>query len=446
MNPSFAETTPQGVIPRPNRHRRLYALACAALALTACGGGGGGTPPVTTPVMTPVITTPTPSVTSQRIEFSSGGEDIAFGIDFRNGRGHPWTTGPAPLANLVDNRELIGTVSWSGHLLGFTPESEAVRGDAGLTIDLETLDGYLDFANLKHWVPDGSGTTWNDGDLAYDIAVHGNTFSRTGGDDGIVSGSFLGTTHQAMGGTLQRDDLSAAFGGGARRVIPPPLPDLPLQGPEHSTNVPIFYIEHSLFERNLYIGADVAPPPASFQPGVSHGGIAVSHGGISDGIGADKLIAYLEDDVDVEEYNRHGHLQRFGAAPPTVRVAEGTIAELRDEAVRAVQELNAALPRDWQLQISPVPGPAVAEEGTPGEILIHFLPYDEWPVRYRDRPESVVGIAPFRFRSTEKSPTPLYSWTTSARLASSAVKFSCTRSSIRWVAVTPHIACFPTRS
>ena len=37
-------------------------------------------------------------------------------------------------------------------------------------------------------------------------------------------------------------------------------------------------------------------------------------------------------------------LFRFAAAPPTVRVAEGTPAGLIDETVRVVQAINAALP------------------------------------------------------------------------------------------------------
>lgn len=152
-------------------------------------------------------------------EFSAGGEDVSFGVALRNGLAQPWATGPAPLTNLADNAALSGSASWSGALLGFTPEAQPVAGAADLTITLDTLDGDLDFSELEYWSAGqapgaaGSGTAWSDGDLSYDIDVRGNTFSRNGGDDGIVTGAFLGTRHQAMGGTLQRDDLSAAFGG-----------------------------------------------------------------------------------------------------------------------------------------------------------------------------------------------------------------------------------------
>ena len=54
---------------------------------------------------------------------------------------------------------------------------------------------------------------WGDGDLNYDIAVEGNVFARTGGDEGVIAGAFFGASHQGMGGTLVRDDLGAGFAG-----------------------------------------------------------------------------------------------------------------------------------------------------------------------------------------------------------------------------------------
>ena len=152
-------------------------------------------------------------------EFSAGGEDISFGVALRNGLAQPWATGPAPLTDLADNTELSGTASWSGRLLGFTPEAQPVAGAADLTITLDSLDGALEFTEMEHWSAGqapgsaGSATLWDDGHLSYTVEVRGNTFTRIGGDSGIVTGAFLGTEHQAMGGTLQRDDLSAAFGG-----------------------------------------------------------------------------------------------------------------------------------------------------------------------------------------------------------------------------------------
>ena len=151
----------------------------------------------------------------------SGGE-AAFGVALRNGLARPWATGPAPLAALEHNSALFGTVSWSGALLGFTPVGETVAGHAQLAVELATLDGQIDFTGLEHWsaetaetVPGrpGTGTTWGDGDLGYSVAVADNSFHRTGGDDGEVVGEFFGGAHEAMAGVLERDDLTAGFGG-----------------------------------------------------------------------------------------------------------------------------------------------------------------------------------------------------------------------------------------
>ena len=148
-----------------------------------------------------------------------GDGDIAFGAALRNGLSQPWASGPSPQANLEDNAGLAGSVSWSGRLLGLTPGAEAVAGSADLSVDLATLSGTAQFTALEHWAADaapgalGSGSAWNDGALSYGIRVRGNTFVQTGGDDGTVTGAFFGPAHEGMGGVLERDDLSAGFGG-----------------------------------------------------------------------------------------------------------------------------------------------------------------------------------------------------------------------------------------
>ena len=154
-----------------------------------------------------------------RGEFDNLGGPVSFGVASRNGLAQPWASGPAPWTDLADNPILSETVTWSGHLLGFTPAVEAVGGAAGLAVELETLDGRLDFTNLEHWGantapgPIGTGTMWDDGDLQYLLNVYGNTFVQTGGDEGTVTGAFFGAAHEAMGGVLERTDLTAGFGG-----------------------------------------------------------------------------------------------------------------------------------------------------------------------------------------------------------------------------------------
>ena len=147
------------------------------------------------------------------------GGEVAFGAALRNGLAQPWASGPSPHATLADNAELSGSVSWSGRLIGLTPDAEAVAGAAALSVDLATMLGTADFTELEQWAADaapgalGTGTVWHDGDLRYAIEVRGNTFVQTGGDAGTVTGAFFGPSHEGMGGVLERDDLSAGFAG-----------------------------------------------------------------------------------------------------------------------------------------------------------------------------------------------------------------------------------------
>ena len=145
--------------------------------------------------------------------------EISFGAARRNGLSQPWATGPSPHATLEDNTALSDNVSWFGRLIGLTPDAEAVAGTADLSVDLATLTGTVEFAGLEQWAANaapgalGTGATWDDGDLRYDIEVRGNTFVQTAGDAGTVTGAFFGPAHEGMGGVLEHDKLSAGFGG-----------------------------------------------------------------------------------------------------------------------------------------------------------------------------------------------------------------------------------------
>ena len=154
-----------------------------------------------------------------RGSFDAPDGPVSFGVASRNGLAQPWAFGPTPSTDLADNPILSGTASWSGRLLGFTPTVEVIAGTADLAMDLGTLNGQLEFANLESWAPNaapgqsGSGTIWGDGDLQYTVGVRGNTFVQNGGDEGTVTGAFFGSAHEAMGGVVERVDLAAGFGG-----------------------------------------------------------------------------------------------------------------------------------------------------------------------------------------------------------------------------------------
>ena len=149
------------------------------------------------------------------LELDSG--TVTFGARARNGLAQAWARGPKPF--VPGGRRLQGSAEWQGAILGMTPDEQAVVGGANLNVDLGALTGELSFTAMEYWqagarpgVP-GSGTQWGDGDLEYDVNVESGTFTRTGGDDGVVSGTFFGREYEGMGGVLEREDLSAGFAG-----------------------------------------------------------------------------------------------------------------------------------------------------------------------------------------------------------------------------------------
>ncbi|MCY4558084.1 MAG: hypothetical protein OXF79_17285 [Chloroflexi bacterium] len=152
------------------------------------------------------------------LHIAGNGPHANFGVALRNGIAEPWAHGYLPERNLANNAALRGTAVWNGALVGLTPQAEAVAGDAAILVNLSAMTGRADFTNLESWVARsapgaaGTGAMWLDGDLSYTIAVTGNTFKQIGGDAGILTGIFTGRSHEGVAGTLERPDLTAAFG------------------------------------------------------------------------------------------------------------------------------------------------------------------------------------------------------------------------------------------
>ena len=121
---------------------------------------------------------------------------------------------------LRDNPALSGTVAWNGTLVGFTPGENSVVGDARISVNISSLSGQADLTGLEQWdagrAPGspGSGDMWGDGDLSYRLDIHGNRFRDGPGsaDGGTLTGAFVGLNHEGVTGTLERSDLTAAFG------------------------------------------------------------------------------------------------------------------------------------------------------------------------------------------------------------------------------------------
>ncbi len=156
----------------------------------------------------------------------AGDGEVTFGAGLRNGLARPWASGDGPLANAEDDPELSGNVTWSGRLLGFTPRGEVVGGVAELTLRPATLDGTLILSALGSWPagePPGAITTgapWGGDDLTYHVVLRGNSFVATGDDAGEITGALFGACHAGMGGVVERNGLTAGFGGAVDGVPP----------------------------------------------------------------------------------------------------------------------------------------------------------------------------------------------------------------------------------
>lgn len=141
------------------------------------------------------------------------GGTLAFGVSTRNGLAQAWAGGPTPSGPLGDGSLDAAAATWEGVILGSTRSERSVTGDASLNVRFDDLAaGRLRFSGLAH----DDDSPWGDGDLEYTVRVENNAFGNqgvAGADAGNVTGAFFGRSHEGMGGTLRRQDLTAAFGG-----------------------------------------------------------------------------------------------------------------------------------------------------------------------------------------------------------------------------------------
>ena len=163
------------------------------------------------------------SDTSHHIMGASEDDALRFGVSLFNGLPQPWVSGAAPDEDLVDNDSLSGTATWNGVLLGYSGPSP-IAGDAELEVGLSTLATpdseqdlrFRDIYFVNRFESDSEDRWFDTRNIDYKVTVYGSQFLNVSGDDyeqGHVVGSFLGSEHEHMGGTVKRTDMVAAFGG-----------------------------------------------------------------------------------------------------------------------------------------------------------------------------------------------------------------------------------------
>ena len=172
--------------------------------------------------------------TRQHLIGATADDNMLFGITRDNAHYYPWASGRTPSGNLPDSVGRSGTATWDGAMLGYSA-SRRVIGDVDLTVDLSRVysgQHDLSFDDVRYWDgidPDPNGSLWKGtgepvaGELAYKVRIDGTGFDNAdrgfsgqgipNTSSGAVTGSFYGRTYQSMGGTVQRSDLTAAFGG-----------------------------------------------------------------------------------------------------------------------------------------------------------------------------------------------------------------------------------------
>ena len=147
----------------------------------------------------------------RRVTEHEGG--VHFGVDnlHRGTAVIPWVDArylAAPRPN-----ELSGSASYDGTLVGYAANGTALYGDADLSVHFGRRTGVARFHRIEDW----DGNSWNRSGYRYDLSLYGHYFDSTIDSqdrDGIpdVVGAFYGFEAETAAGTLQRPEITAAFG------------------------------------------------------------------------------------------------------------------------------------------------------------------------------------------------------------------------------------------
>ena len=151
----------------------------------------------------------------------------------------------------------------------------------------------------------------------------------------------------------------------------------PAQTPSDAKQAPIID-----FDGTLHIGAGVEPDRNELGTTGEHGDVTISSGHVRDGSGRDATVAFNSQFFFTDKMKG---LRTF-RDQPVVRVPQGTTAAHTELVVRAVQILNAYLPRENRIIFSGIPAPPAGNirDSSEGEIYIGFISFGQQiPENYR---------------------------------------------------------------
>ena len=145
---------------------------------------------------------------SRAVQIEDSQYGMTYGIRHYHDVAIPYASG-TPATAPLDRSIRSGSATWNGGLLGFDAQFQSVQGDAAITVDIADMNGTAAFTDIVYR---NSGNSWGR-DLDYAITVGGNFLYS---DDGAVNGRFYGSAHEGVAGTVERADLTAAFGARQR--------------------------------------------------------------------------------------------------------------------------------------------------------------------------------------------------------------------------------------
>ena len=159
--------------------------------------------------------------------------------------------------------------------------------------------------------------------------------------------------------------------------IPPEgFPAIPLPLATEAAQAPVLEFD---FGTTLHVGSNVDPRDHSLTTGVDRNGVSVSYGTVQDGIGADKVLGFMNQHVGLQDKIAHTGvggapgLETF-SEPPTIRLAEGTSDLYARHTAHAVQLINSALPYEKRITLGTKTLPTDTQFGDipAGEIFLKF--------------------------------------------------------------------------